>query len=91
VSGSTLLPSTLALLASAHVRAPLFSNQVQAELFEARHTRGPFKLLPSSEGGYVVFDTRARLGAGLRSGPHPSEDGAHAALENMAALAKAAP
>jgi hypothetical protein len=78
---SPLLPSTVALLATVKPRAPLFSNAILAELFDARHTRGAFKLLPSAEGGYVVFDTRAELGAGVVSW-HPTEGEAHAALEH---------
>ena len=80
---SSLLPATVALLSAVKPRAPLFSNQILAELFDARHTLGAFKILPSSEGGYVVFDTRAALGAGVVSW-HVTVDGAQSALERAA-------
>jgi hypothetical protein len=72
---SLLSSETLALLATVQPRAPLFDNLMQAEAFEARHTRGPYKLLPSTAGGYVVFDTRAPLGAGVLSAHRTEEDG----------------
>lgn len=80
---SVLLPQSLAVLASVRKKRPLFSNNVQADLFEARHTRGPFKVLPSTEGGFVVFDTRAALGDGVVE-VHGTEDEAHAAVERIA-------
>jgi hypothetical protein len=80
----TLLSETLALLAGVKPRAPMFSNQILAELFDARHTRGSLKLLPCSQGGFVVFDTRAALGAGVLSW-HPTEDEAHGELEKRSA------
>jgi len=81
---SPLSPATRALLATAREREPLFSNQIGASLFEERHKSGPYKLLPSTAGGYVVFDTRAALGAGVVSPIIASEDEAHAALEAIA-------
>jgi hypothetical protein len=80
---SLLLPHTLAALAEVHPRAPFFSNTVQADLFAQRHTRGPYQLLPSAAGGYVVFDTRAPLGRAAVS-THPTEDDGQAALERLA-------
>jgi hypothetical protein len=62
---SILQPETIELLRGVQPRAPLFSNQILAELFEAKHTRGPLKLLPSAEGGYVVFDTLAPMSQGV--------------------------
>jgi hypothetical protein len=79
---SLLLPHTLAVLAEVHPRAPFFSNGVQADLFAQRHTLGPYQLLPSVAGGYVVFDSRAPLGRGILSA-HPTEDDGQAALERL--------
>lgn len=55
---NVLSEAARAILAEVRPRQPFFSNQVLAELFDQHHTRGPYKLLPFAEGGYVVFDTR---------------------------------
>ena len=81
---SVLRPETLAELAAVRERAPLFPNLIQAELFEAAHTRGPFKVLRTTTGGFVVFDTRAPLAHGVRDHQTTVAE-AHASLERIAA------
>ena len=84
---SVLLPETLAILATVPKRsgAPVFDNPIKAELFDAKNTRGPYKILPttrtSATGGvvHIIFDTRAPLGKGVVS-VHNSEDEAATAL-----------
>jgi hypothetical protein len=66
---------------------PLFPNIIASELFEAAHSLGPFKLLPRTDGGYVVHDTRAPNGKGLVAGPFKTVAEAQAALEKTAAAA----
>jgi hypothetical protein len=80
---SVLRPETVALLRKVHEAAPLFSNLIAAELFDAAHTRGTLTLLPSMTGGYILFDTTAPLNAGVL-GRFPTLERAHAALEAAA-------
>lgn len=76
-----LLPETLAVLATANrVRAPLHDNPIKAELFEAKNRRGPYKILPTTTGKFVIFDTRAPMGQGVVS-EHNSEEDAFTALQ----------
>lgn len=82
---SVLRPETLTILAGVRPLAPLFSNMIAAELFDAAHTRGSLRLLPTTAGGYIVFDDDAPLGEGLVEGPFPTVEKAHAALERLAA------
>jgi hypothetical protein len=60
---SQLLPSTLALLRKVTgATQPLFTNQILAELFEMKHTHGPIKVLPRTDGKFVVMDSRRPVG-----------------------------
>jgi hypothetical protein len=79
-----LLASSSALLRTVRECHPLFPNAIQAAMFDELHTRGPLKLLPTTAGGYVVFDTLAPLGKGVLEGPIRDEAQAHAALERHA-------
>jgi len=67
------------------VAATLWPNQIVAEMFEAAHSRGPFTVLPRTDGQFVVFDTRAPNGKGLVAGPFAKVEQAHEALERAAA------
>ena len=58
-------------------------TMMAAELFDAKHTIGPYKVLPTTTGTYIVFDTRAPLGKGKLS-EHPDEGEAHEALVRVA-------
>lgn len=82
---SILRPETVAILKDVRPCAPLFSNMIAAELFDAAHTRGSLRLLPTTAGGYIVFDDDAPLGQGLVEGPFPTVEKAHVALERLAA------
>lgn len=82
-----LRSETIGVLATAkRPTPPFFPNVIVAELFEAKHTRGPIKVLPRTTGGYVVFDTRAPLGEGVLEDGLATEADAHAALERRVAL-----
>jgi hypothetical protein len=80
---SLLAPSSVALLRDVRARAPVFSSIMSAELFDAEHTRGRYKVLPRVDGGYVVFDAEAPLSAAGRE-RWPSLESAHAELERLA-------
>lgn len=81
---TSLSAETRAVLRDVRPASPLFSNQILAELFEASHTRGPFKLLPRSVGGYVVYDERRPVGQRTVEVIAGSEEQAHRALERWA-------
>lgn len=81
---ASLSPETRAILRDVRAAEPLFSNQILAELFEASHTRGPFKLLPRTVGGYVVYDERRPVGQRTVETIAGSEEQAHRALERWA-------
>jgi hypothetical protein len=83
-----LLPSTSALLRTVRECHPLFPNAIQAAMFDELHTIGALNLLPSTAGGYVVFDSTAPLGKGVLEGPIRDEGQAHAALERRAGQSK---
>lgn len=80
---SVLRPETVALLRTVRETSPLFSNMIAAELFDAAHTRGRFKLLPHMAGGYVLFDSSAPMNAGAL-GRFATIERAQAALEEAA-------
>lgn len=42
---------------SRNVLAPTFSNAIAAELFDAKHTRGRFKVLCGTDSKFVVHET----------------------------------
>lgn len=81
---SVLLPETVAVLRIARPAEPLFKNQILAELFAERHTRGPLRVLPRTVGGYVVIDERRPVGNRTLEIVQGNEDQAHAALERWA-------
>jgi hypothetical protein len=81
---SVLRPETREALRNVRPCRPLFSNQVLAELFEARHTIGPLKLLPRTCGGYVVYDSRRPMADRVLEVVQGDEDAAHAALVRWA-------
>jgi len=81
---TSLCAETLSVLLHARPQQPFFSNLISAELFDAQHARGRYKLLPYAGGGYVVFDSLAELGRGALE-RHAKLDDAHAALERIAA------
>jgi hypothetical protein len=81
---SVLLPSTLAVLRTAKTATPpLFSSVMAAELFDAEHTRGHLKILPTTVGGYVIFDATAPLGEGIVAGPLSKLEDTVAVLEQI--------
>jgi len=81
---SVLRPETLAILKTARDHRGFFPNAVAAEQFEMAHTRGPFKVLPTVLGTFVVYDGRAPMNKGVvETCPNIRE--AHAALERHAA------
>jgi len=56
---SLLRPESRALLATVKgPSAPLFSNMVMAEEFDRQATRGPLRVLPRTDGRFVLFDSR---------------------------------
>lgn len=60
-----LRAETVAILRSHRPGQPLFSNMIAGELFDAEHSRGRFKVLPTVDRkAYVAFDTAAPLGEG---------------------------
>jgi hypothetical protein len=65
VSGRLLFATTEVL--KAHRPAgPRFSNMIMAEQWDAAYARGPFRLLPRTDGRFVVVDSRAPLGKASR-------------------------
>jgi hypothetical protein len=81
---SILLPATVALLRTVRECRPLFPNMIAAELFDARHTIGDLKVLPSTAGGFIVFRAGMPNGQGVVESGLRTEDEAHAALERHA-------
>lgn len=79
---SVLAPATRRLLATVRACKPLFSNMIAAELFDGENTRGDLKILPTTEGGYVVLDVTAPNGQGVRA-TAPNLALAQAALEKL--------
>lgn len=92
MSKDVLLPSTLAILKKVPLNVnaikPLFSNQIQAALFEQQHSLGSLTVHPRSDVGYIVFDTKAANGEGVVEDKIPTEEAAHKALERHAAARK---
>lgn len=62
---SVLHPETLAVLFSyaRKPRAPMFSNAVLAEQFEAAHSWGALRVYQRTDGKYAVVDTEALPGS----------------------------
>lgn len=79
-------PETRRILAAHRPAAPLFSNQIAAELFDAKYTREPYKVLPRTDGGFVVIDERLEVGARTVS-KHATPDAALQAIERRLARA----
>lgn len=59
---SRLLPETVAALRGTRSREPTFGNMIGAELFEARMTRGRFRVLKTSTGELAVYDPARPFG-----------------------------
>jgi hypothetical protein len=52
---SGLLPETVEALAKAHGKQkPLFPNLIAGELFDFAHTLGSLRVLPRTDGAFVV-------------------------------------
>lgn len=85
---SILRPETLAVLKDVRSLRPMFPNMIAAELFDAEHTRGDLTVLPTTMGGYVVFDKLAPNGRGVRARCANLEQ-AHSELERISKGLKA--
>ena len=57
----------------------LFPNIMAAERFDAAHTLGPRKVLPRTDGRFIVYDSRLPFGARTES-THARLDEADGAL-----------
>ena len=77
---SILRPEVSAWLRKVGIASPpLFSNMVLAEGFAARNRRGPFSLLPRTDGRFALVDERLPVGARTVD-TFASEKDAHARL-----------
>ena len=65
-----------------------FTNQVLAELFEAAHSVGPLKVLPRTDGKYIVFDPRKPPATATVAGPFEGQGALELADTAMRALAR---
>ena len=74
-----LLPETVAALKSSRASALLFSNMISAELFDAAHTLGERRVMPRTDGKYIVYDAGRPVGDRTES-VHKTVDEADAAL-----------
>jgi hypothetical protein len=62
-------------------RSQFFSNQIQAELFEFRHTIGSLRLMRRTDVAYIVYDDRRTAGDRTVEVMRGSVEMARAALE----------
>lgn len=70
---------TCAILRTSHGKQkPLFSNMIAAELFEFANTLGPRKVLPRTDGLFIVYDERLPVGARTESTHDTAADAARA-------------
>jgi hypothetical protein len=59
---SKLLPETCGALRSHRAHKPRFSSMITAALFDEKNNRGRFRILPTFEGRFVVYDPIAEFG-----------------------------
>ena len=85
---SVLNATSVTMLRGVRPCSPLFSNMILAELFDARHTRGDLKVLPTTDGRFIVFREGRPNGEGVVAGGFRTEDEAHGALERHAGARK---
>lgn len=70
------------ILRDVRARDPLFANSGQAEEFAARNTFGSLRVLPRTDGMFIVYDERLPLRDRTVS-VHPSEDEARHACRKL--------
>lgn len=83
---SLLLPETLATLRAHKPMRPTFSNQIAAEMWDAKHTRGAFTVLRANDGRYIVHMRGKPNGQGHR-GSFGTDREAMATVEMLAGSA----
>ncbi|MBA0087445.1 MAG: hypothetical protein HRJ53_20870 [Acidobacteria bacterium Pan2503] len=80
---SRLTRATIAVLREHRPQSPFLPNVQAAEMFDAAHSFGELKVLPRSDGGYVVVDTRRPMGGRTLSW-HPTISEADEAMRRWA-------